>query len=564
MNASTEAVLIIVILAVIFLAFSMISHNKTEKERFIRNSEKSWGGGKPPKYTDEAFRSIRLFSDYEGKLNREYEVDDITWNDSDMDSVYMRINRTLSSPGEDVLYSWLRHPLLSEEALSSRDRLITRFEEDPDLRNRVSSVSFRIGRGKKNSYFSDAVKSAGAPREGKGKYVFLCILTVFSILLLFIQPVAGICVLVADFILNIAVRMRSRATYLNYIRGFREILNIMKGTEQMLRLDIPELSSEREKITEILNELRDFRRGAFWVTRAGSVGTGIGDAILEYVNLFFHFDMIQYDRMAADIRGKEQDIYELERFLGTADAAVSAASFRELLKDWCRPEEDSENCGFVQAEELYHPLIEKPVKNNISTKGGNLITGANASGKSTFLKSISIGAILAQSIATVPAKSWHASFFRVYTSMALNDNLSGGESYFVVEIRSLKRIMDAAETGSVPVLGMIDEVLRGTNTIERIAASAQVLQKLNDGRSLTFAATHDIELTRILKNSYHNYHFSGKVAGDDVKFDYRIEEGPTRERNAIALMAAAGYDRELAERAEKSAEHFEETGEWNI
>ncbi len=583
MSSSAEAILIIAILAIVLLAVSMISHNRTEKEKFIQKSKKSWGGGNPPKYTDEAFRSIRLFSDYAGQNDAAFSVDDITWNDSDMDNVFLKINRTLSSPGEDVLYAWLRHPLLTKERLNVRDALITRLGDNEELRNKVSGISYRIGRGKKNSYFEDALKAAQAPREGSGKYIFLCILTIVSIALLFVQPVAGICVLVADFIVNITVRMRSRTSCVGYIRGFREIIRTMRGAEQLMGLDIPEAEKEKKNISKILKEFEGFRKGAFWVTGAGSVGTGIGDAILEYINLFFHLDMIQYDRMAAQIKGKESELFELMSFTGMFDAAVSAASFRKLLKNWCRPELNDGARGFVKAEELYHPLLEHPVKNDICTEGGNLITGANASGKSTFLKSVSIGAILAQSIATVPAKSWKSSFFRVYTSMALNDNLSGGESYFVVEIRSLKRIMDASnaknlpETSEekdfdekkskdmqVPVLGMIDEVLRGTNTIERIAASAQVLKHLNDGNSLIFAATHDIELTQILEKIYHNYHFSGKVEDGDVRFDYTIKEGPTRERNAIALMEAAGYDKELAENAEECARHFEETGEWTI
>lgn len=569
MNASAEAVLILAVLAVIVLAVSIVSRNKTEKEKFVRKTKKSWGGGKPPVYTEEAFREIRNFSDALDEESREpcadFKVDDITWNDSDMDSVFQMINRTLSSPGEDVLYAWLRHPLQNQKKLKTRDALITRLGQDDALRQKTRMIAYRIGRGKKTSYFSDALKAAAAPKEGSGKYIFLCILTIFSIAMLFVQPVAGIIILVADFIINIAVGLKTRTDYRNYIHGFRAILRMLSGAEELLKLDLPELAEEKEKAAHVLEDLRPFRRGAFFVTGSGSVGTGIGDVILEYVNLFFHFDMIQFGKMAGLIRGKEQEIRDLTEFAGTVDAAASATSFRELLKKWCRPELESTKKGFIKAIGLYHPLLSSPVKNDISADGGILITGANASGKSTFLKSVSIGTILGQSICTVPADRWEASFLRVYTSMALNDNLFEGESYFVVEIRSLKRIMDAAaKEDAAPVLGMIDEVLRGTNTIERIAASSQVLQRLSDGKSLIFAATHDIELTQILKDSYHNYHFSGEVKDRDVKFDYTIKEGPTRERNAIALMAAAGYDPQLAQRAEETARHFEKTGEWKV
>ena len=102
-----------------------------------------------------------------------------------------------------------------------------------------------------------------------------------------------------------------------------------------------------------------------------------------------------------------------------------------------------------------------------------LLTGSNASGKSTFLKSVALNAILAQTIYTVMADSYRAPYFRIYSSMALKDNLMGNESYFIVEIKSLKRIYESADE-KVPMLCLIDEVLRGTNTVERIAASSQI------------------------------------------------------------------------------------------
>ena len=143
---------------------------------------------------------------------------------------------------------------------------------------------------------------------------------------------------------------------------------------------------------------------------------------------------------------------------------------------------------------------------SISAKGGILVTGSNASGKSTFLKNIAINAILAQTIGTCVCSSYRAPFFRVLTSMALRDDLSEGDSYFIVEIKSMKRILDESQK-NVPMLCIIDEVLRGTNTIERIAASSRILGSLVKEYVLAFAATHDIELTYILEGVYTNYHF---------------------------------------------------------
>lgn len=94
--------------------------------------------------------------------------------------------------------------------------------------------------------------------------------------------------------------------------------------------------------------------------------------------------------------------------------------------------------------------------------------------------------------------------------MALRDDLSSQESYYIAEIRSLKRILDAVGE-EYPVLCFVDEVLRGTNTVERIAASSQILESLASENVICFAATHDIELTYILEGVYENYHFSEEI-----------------------------------------------------
>ena len=150
---------------------------------------------------------------------------------------------------------------------------------------------------------------------------------------------------------------------------------------------------------------------------------------------------------------------------------------------------------------------------------------------------------------------------KVMTSMALRDDLSGGESYFIVEIRSLKRILDESRKQE-PLLCIIDEVLRGTNTIERIAASSRILSALNRDWILPFAATHDIELSYILDRQYRNYHFEEEVQEHEVLFHYLLKKGRATSRNAIKLLSMLEYDPVIVKGAEEAAADFEQTGVW--
>ena len=191
-----------------------------------------------------------------------------------------------------------------------------------------------------------------------------------------------------------------------------------------------------------------------------------------------------------------------------------------------------------------------------------VLLGPSGSGKSTFLKNVAINSILAQTIHTCTATSCQTPFLKVMTSMALRDDISSGESYFIVEIRSLKRILDESRKKE-PLLCVIDEVLRGTNTIERIAASSQILNALRGNWLLSFAATHDIELSYILDSLYENYHFEEEVREKEVVFSYILQKGRTTSRNAIQLLDMLGYDPKIVKGARGAAADFEKNGVWD-
>ena len=148
--------------------------------------------------------------------------------------------------------------------------------------------------------------------------------------------------------------------------------------------------------------------------------------------------------------------------------------------------------------------------------------------------------------------------------MAWKDNIQGSESYFIVEIKSLKRILDAVNQDKTPVLCFVDEVLRGTNTVERIAASSRILQSFADSGVMCFAATHDIELTHMLEHLYSTYHFKEDVKDNDVIFNYRLYEGRAVSRNAIKLLGVLGYDENVITKADETAKRFLDTGVWSL
>ena len=179
-----------------------------------------------------------------------------------------------------------------------------------------------------------------------------------------------------------------------------------------------------------------------------------------------------------------------------------------------------------------------------------LVTGSNMSGKTTFLKTIGVNMIFAQTLHFCLAKRFSSSFFSTLTLIGRKDNIIEGKSYYLDEILTLLRIIRASQ-GDIPCLCLINELFRGTNSVERISASAEVLLYLAKKNGLVFASTHDLELTHLVADAYVNYHFQEEIGEQGLIFNYQLREGPSETRNAIKLLHHVGYPNEITEGAEQ-------------
>ncbi|MCR5511190.1 MAG: DNA mismatch repair protein MutS, partial [Lachnospiraceae bacterium] len=234
---------------------------------------------------------------------------------------------------------------------------------------------------------------------------------------------------------------------------------------------------------------------------------------------------------------------------GGVDADIAVASYRNSIaksgQNWCSPE--YVNSG-ISAVKIAHPLISDPVTNDFTLSDRAVLTGANASGKSTFMKSVAINCILAQTINTCVADRFEMQPLIVITCMALRDDILTGESYYYREAKCIKRMLDLI-VNEDRVLVVIDEILKGTNTAERIAASKAIMDYIAATECLTLIATHDRELTE--NSAYKNYHFRNIIKDEDIVFDYLIHEGRNEQSNAIDLLTHLGYPDEVVEGARR-------------
>lgn len=544
----------------VFLFFKGIYDKKKTKERLIMRLSSDWGKLPEEEYSDAKFRSLQYYfrNFYQGKEQVNFLVDTITWNDLNLNELFFMINNTGSAMGEEVLWALLHDLKCSKEELSYRNNLISLFENNTEIRKKLQTHFAFIGKNKKISVFEYMDRMEQVRRESNlMHYVGIAGIFVSIILLCCSVGYAGL-FLIGFLIFNLITYYKRKGEIEAYYSVISYLISMLKYAEQISKEDIPECNDILQKLRENTTALKAFCKGAPSVTPQNITGDMLS-FFLDYFRIVFHSDLIRFNNMMKHYFDKKAFIVEVFEAVGFLDSMCAAASFRSMLGSYCVPE-FTENKQFV-VEELVHPYLTKPVPATIHTEKSVLITGSNASGKSTFIKAAAINAILAQTLYTVCAKSYKASFFKVYTSMALTDNLFGNESYYIVEIKSLKRILDATK-GTVPVLCFVDEVLRGTNTVERIAASSRILHTIANANALMFAATHDIELTFMLENSFSNYHFEEQIEEDAITFDYRLKEGRATTQNAISLLGMLGYPEDIIQKARQSASYFTEKGEW--
>ena len=222
------------------------------------------------------------------------------------------------------------------------------------------------------------------------------------------------------------------------------------------------------------------------------------------------------------------------------DALVSMATFR-LNEDEAQEATIIDSSGVsYKARSIYHPFLgEKAVRNNFDIQNHEyyIITGANMAGKSTFLRTLGVNYILAMNGLPVFAEEMRVSVFRLFTNMRTTDDLTHGISYFNAELLRLKQLIASLDP-NVPSLIILDEILKGTNSLDKLNGSRLFLEYISERNVTGVIATHDLELSKLEdENSqrFHNYSFEIEL-GTDVTYTYKIGRGVARNQNATFLL----------------------------
>lgn len=557
----TVEVLTLGLITALFIIGSMMVSRRKKARKILQAIREQWGKEPEFEYKAEDLQAISSYFENLKTVGKEdFFIDNITWNDLDMDSIFKRMNNTQTTTGEEYLYALLREPVFDGKELLERHRLMEFFRQHPAERERLQFLLARLGK-KRFTGVSDHFLCGKSGVSLRGlKYILLSAAFLLSPLLTAVNFALGMLAIIGTFIINMTVYYHAKRELSSYLESLGYLVNLIGCSKKLARMGIREIVPYTDRIKQNAGRIKGFSINSFY-----ALFYMTQDPFLEYVKVVLLGELIAFESLLKKVNQYREEIRCLFETVGYLDSIISMASYRESLSGYTTPtlyKKEKTKGIELYFKDACHPLIKNPVANSLELRRAALITGSNASGKSTFLKTIAINAILAQTAYTCLATHYRSCFFKIFTSMALRDNLFNNESYYIAEIKSLKRIFDQLNE-EVPLLCMIDEVLRGTNTIERIAASSEVLYKLSTGNCLCVAATHDLELTSVLTGHYENYHFQEYISDRGVDFDYRIYPGKSHTRNAIKLLKFTGYSREIVDRAEARALEFMQNGKWS-
>ncbi len=538
----------IAVFAVIFMIIYIRIINIKSISEQKRKIKDKWGKKQKQERSISDIKKLFLFIK-DSSDDYIYSIDDTTWNDLDMDFVFAEADHTISVTGSQYLYYLLRTPVFDDKLLIERAHIVNKFLKDEDFAQLLQYRLLGISNTEDVS-FKIFGKDFEAGRKLLILYRILRYIIIPEIILTFFFPQIGIILLVVTIFTNLMIYTSNKYRIFEEISEFKYLHRLINCAKKIVEMDARGIELNQREIKNLILKLKKVYRNLSLI----NFGTGVTkteiEAFLEIISAVFLVEPIIFYNTIDLINKHKNDLRKLHTLVGRIDALIAVASYKKSLDFYSEPGLDSYadskkiNC-FIETENIYHPLLGKPVSNSFKLKKrGLVITGSNASGKSTFLRTLGINAIFAQSMFFTFSKFYKSYYFKVYTSIGTTDNVRGGESYFMVEAKSLKRIIDE-ENDMVPVMCILDEIFRGTNTVERISAGFEILKYLIDRNFCTIIATHDLELAQLSRDFYENYHFREEIVRDDIRFSYVLHRGICKTKNALKILKNMGYPLEI-------------------
>ncbi len=538
-------ILTLIILLILGYLINRFFQEKKRKQ-FKKQLLETWGNLK----LDESFDFNKINRYLENSLPEEppfQKINSQTAEDLDLDDLFCYLDRTHSRIGQQYLYARLHTITTPEEALAFSP-LASYFQENSKTRLEVQLLLSNL-QSNEGYYFESLFhQDHQKPKHIYGVYtlsltaLFLLVLTL-SVHFLFLIPLLPI------LLINTYIHYSNKSKIQSHLIGIQQFKATYQVAEKLAsKTDIPQPTTD----TSFLYSLKKIVRATAAVQWNANIETNeIAILIwmpIELLKITFNLEYLFFYSILDAFNKRRTYLKQLFNYIGKIDTSMSIASVLSNAKYSCIPEFITDSK--LHFENIYHPLIQESVSNSLLLNNTSLLlTGSNMSGKTSFLRTIAINSLLAETFGFCLASSYTAPFLKIYSSIRISDDLLEKTSYYLQEVKTIKTFTDL-KPNTTPCLFILDEVFKGTNTIERISGGYALLNYLNQSKHFVLVSTHDLELVDLLNNkNYECYHFEEAISNGTLYFDYQLKPGKLQTHNALRILESYDYPKQIIEEA---------------
>lgn len=492
---------------------------------------------------------VAFYHENEG-LDENAVLSGTTCEDLNLEELFLYADYTSSAVGRQHLYHLLHTDQVS--TVVQHEHVIEQLTLDKELQRTLMDRLGKLNHPDAYSIVSLFTAPSTEISTRERHLIYYCRFLPFlfmGLMTLFHSPFF-LALFILVFLMNGVLHYKNKMKIQQYFFSIPQLILLLKQAE-LLSVHTDFASVEKE-IKEALKELTGLRKQLFLFKlgiRLESDWAILAYLIAEVYHVFFLSEAYAVSTTLLLLKNKRESLKKVYCFVGLLDTLNSVSLFRASLPHFCKPQSSCTDDPSIDARFMYHPLIHHPVANDLHLdKKSILITGSNMSGKTSFIRTVGVNLLLAKSLNTCCAQHFETSLDRkLFSAMHISDDLTKGESFFLKEVASVKELLVKSENGDA--LFLLDEIFKGTNTVERIAIAKAVLSSLCKHGNIVLVSTHDLKLAELLENEYEQYHFSEVIQENSLSFSYRLKKGVATERNAIKLLELYQYPEEVIREA---------------
>ena len=538
----------IALIAMLVVSVLLYMHHDRKSTR-RKQTEKILEAWSTPKKGSLNFDLIGRYS-AQVNGNEYHQLSGQTIFDIDFHELFRFIDRTTSRIGQQYFFKKVIHPESNLNVLQRLSESADFFVKNSVEREGIQRELIRLSDS--DAYYIASLLRGKLLKKPKWfKFIPIGIVVILILLALSIYYPVLLLALVLPVASNMFIHYWNKENIFLFVRSLPQLNILIDVCSQISKKHI---RFKDKSVEESISNLAPFQRRVGFVGFSNGVGlqselSQVGGFFIELLKSIFLIEVFTLFHLIHEVETQKESITLLFNYAGDIDMAISVAALRAGSLNTCLPSFISPKKE-LSVKGMYHPLIKDCVKNDIVLSKSVLITGSNMSGKTTFLRTLLINSILAQTIHTCFASEFETPILKQFSSIRIDDSLLEGKSFYFEEVNVMGSLVNEVSSGDQNIF-VLDEVFKGTNTVERIAAAKAILSYLNRNENIVLVSTHDIELSHMLENEYDLFHFTETLENEDLSFDHKLKSGRLKTRNAIRILEMSNYPKEVIDEAHR-------------